>query len=102
MQYLHILFVSPFSEKSLYGEGVYFAKDAAYSARDRYSKQDTESGHKYMYLARVLVGKYTKGDKGIKKPPATFDSVVNDVDDPGIFVVFYDGQAYPEYLITFH
>ena len=29
------------------------------------------------------------------------DSVVNDVRDPTIFVVFHDAAAYPEYVITF-
>ena len=87
---------------------MYFAKDAQYAARDQYSPRDSR-GHKHMYLAKVLTGEYTKGRSGMKEPPAKdptnealkFDSTVNDVDDPHIFVVFFDGQAYPEYLITF-
>lgn len=62
-----------------------------------------------MYLARVLVGKYTAGKQGMKTPPAIdpskpeilFDSVVNNMDDPIIFVIFNDFHVYPEYLITF-
>lgn len=62
-----------------------------------------------MYLARVLVGKYAVGKQGLKTPPARdpskqemlFDSVVNKMDDPTIFVVFNDYHVYPEYLITF-
>ena len=104
------LFVSPFSERSLHGMGVYFAKGAKYSANDRYSPRDDGSGHKHMYLAKVLVGEYTKGVKGMKEPPPKdpndetikYDSAVDDVKTPIMFVVFYDGQAYPEYLITFH
>lgn len=30
-----------------------------------------------------------------------YDSTVNDVNKPSIFVVFRDAQAYPEYLVTF-
>lgn len=62
-----------------------------------------------MYLARVLVGKYTDGEQGMKAPPARdpsrpemlFDSVVDKTEDPTIFVVFNDYHVYPEYLITF-
>ena len=63
-----------------------------------------------MYLTRVLVGEYTVGRQGLLTPPAknptvdptdTFDSVVDQNPNPTIFVVFYDWQCYPEYLITF-
>ena len=89
-----------------YGDGVYFAKDASYSKG--YS-QPSSHGECCMYLARVLVGKYTAGKKGMKTPPAIdpskpeilFDSVVNKMDDPMIFVIFNDFHVYPEYLITF-
>ena len=30
-----------------------------------------------------------------------FDSVVDNIANPSIFVVFYDADAYPEYLITY-
>lgn len=64
---------------------------------------------RYIYLARVLTGFYTKGDSYMRVPPprhpkdpsVLFDSVVDQVRGPSIFVVFHDGQAYPEYLITF-
>ena len=62
-----------------------------------------------MYLAKVLVGEYTVGRQGMLTPPVknaydvcdTYDTVVDNVTNPGIFVVFYDWQCYPEYLITF-
>ena len=65
------------------------------------------SGYRYMYLAKVLVGEYTEGSSGLKAPPkkgtgtALYDSVVNNVSNPSIFVVFPDNHAYPEYLICF-
>ena len=40
-----------------------------------------------------------KNDPG--NPNAKFDSVVDNVNDPTIFVLFYDREHYPEYLITF-
>lgn len=92
---------------TMYGNGVYFASDASYSAQSTYSPPDS-NGFRYMYLAKVLVGEYTVGRKGLLTPPAkdkdptdTFDSVVDQIPNPGIFVAFYDWQCYPEYLITF-
>ena len=34
-------------------------------------------------------------------PTVLFDSVVDNTAHPSIFVVFYDADAYPEYLITY-
>lgn len=43
----------------------------------------------------------------MKEPPkdkngARYDSVVDNLNDPKIHVIFRDNQAYPEYLIKFH
>ena len=102
------LIVSLFLLATMYGNGVYFALDAFYSTRSTYSPPDAY-GCRYMYLTRVLVGEYTVGRQGLVTPPAkkasdptdTYDSVVDQIPNPGIFVVFYDWQCYPEYLITF-
>ncbi|NXL63108.1 PAR14 polymerase, partial [Chordeiles acutipennis] len=91
-----------------YGNGTYFAVDASYSASDVYSRPDGE-GKKYMYLARVLVGEYSQGTKGSITPAQKnpnnsidlFDSSTDDVNQPSMFIIFNDIQAYPEYLITF-
>uniref|UniRef100_S4R7X1 Poly [ADP-ribose] polymerase n=1 Tax=Petromyzon marinus TaxID=7757 RepID=S4R7X1_PETMA len=90
------------------GVGTYFALNAWYSASDTYSKPDA-NGTKYMFQARVLTGSYCKGDASMKEPPlkspfsktVRYDSVVDNCFSPSMFVVFYDNQAYPEYLITF-
>jgi len=78
---------------------VYFASASAYSING-FCPADA-SGLKYIYQARVLTGKYTRGQGGLKEPPAGFDSVVDNPSAPGAFVVFFDAQTYPEYLITF-
>ena len=93
---------------TVYGNGVYFAEDASYSARSTYSPPDA-SGLRYMYYSRVLVGEYTQGKQGLLTPPAknpndptdTYDSVVDQIPNPKIFVLFFDSQCYLEYLITF-
>ena len=62
-----------------------------------------------MYLAKVLVGEYCVGDPSMIVPPPKYpwkpeilyDSVVDNRSSPNIFVVFFDNQCYPEYLITF-
>ncbi|NWY06730.1 PAR14 polymerase, partial [Nothoprocta ornata] len=91
-----------------YGNGTYFAVNANYSAADTYSKPDA-AGKKYMYLARVLVGEYSVGRSGAITPSPKnssnsidlFDSSTDNVNQPTMFVIFNDIQAYPEYLITF-
>uniref|UniRef100_A0A8C4TQ41 Poly [ADP-ribose] polymerase n=1 Tax=Falco tinnunculus TaxID=100819 RepID=A0A8C4TQ41_FALTI len=93
---------------AMIGNGTYFAVDASYSAQDTYSRPDM-NGRKYMYLARVLTGQYCVGSSGLITPPPKhsadptdlYDSVVDNVNNPTMFVIFSDIQAYPEYLITF-
>ncbi|XP_075008918.1 protein mono-ADP-ribosyltransferase PARP14 isoform X6 [Calonectris borealis] len=91
-----------------FGNGTYFAVNASYSASDTYSKPDA-NGKKYIYLARVLVGEYSRGTVGSITPAAKkasnptdlFDSSTDNVNQPSMFIIFNDIQAYPEYLITF-
>ena len=88
-----------------YGHGTYFARDASYSLR--YATPGA-GGRRYMYLARVLVGQYCAGNSNMVVPPAKnpsrpeilYESVVDKQEGPSIFVVFYDNQCYPEYLLT--
>jgi poly [ADP-ribose] polymerase 10/14/15 len=62
-----------------------------------------------MYMASVLAGEYTQGKNSLMSPPPknpnnatiTYDTVVDNVTNPSIYVVFYDTQNYPDYLITF-
>ncbi|XP_026150830.1 protein mono-ADP-ribosyltransferase PARP14-like [Mastacembelus armatus] len=91
---------------AMYGNGVYFAVKAGYSA-SRFSPQDN-SGLRRLYAVRVLTGRYTLGQSGMNAIPARgndptdcFDSLVDNVQNPSMFVIFHDDQAYPEYLITF-
>ncbi|KAH3734403.1 hypothetical protein DPMN_040843 [Dreissena polymorpha] len=49
------------------GHGTYFSTAAKMS--DCYASPDPKSGHTFMLLCRVLVGKWTKGQHGLKRPP---------------------------------
>ncbi|KAG5833574.1 hypothetical protein ANANG_G00277340 [Anguilla anguilla] len=91
-----------------YGNGTYFAVAASYSASNTYSVPDAQ-GQKYVYLCRVLTGDFTTGSGGMIVPPPKsnsshhlYDSVTDNPNNPSMFIIFHDIQAYPEYLITFH
>ena len=86
---------------------MYFAVNASYSIGDTYSRPD-QQGFKYMYLARVAVGEFCVGNPSMRVPlaqPGTdelllYDTTVNRLGQPDMYVAYHDAQAYPEYLIT--
>ncbi|XP_026018057.1 poly [ADP-ribose] polymerase 14-like [Astatotilapia calliptera] len=91
-----------------YGHGTYFAVNASYSAQPTYSKPAAD-GSRLMFVARVLTGVFTQGQATMKvlplrnsqQPHNRFDSAVDKIDNPAMYIVFHDNQAYPDYLITF-
>ncbi|KAL2093805.1 hypothetical protein ACEWY4_011117 [Coilia grayii] len=89
---------------SHYGKGSYFARDASYS--DRYSALGSSS-RKIMFVAQVLVGDYTRGKSAYLRPPAResgkgfYDSCVDSVSNPSIFVIFEKYQIYPEFIVEY-
>ena len=104
MQDIPVLLNAFYFSGNLYGQGVYFGKDASVSLN--YAKGSP--GQRYMYLVRVLVGKYCPGNTDMKTPPflngingKRYDSAVDRPVNPREFVIFYDTQCYPEHLITF-
>jgi len=61
-----------------------------------------------MFVARVLVGDYVKGNAAYVRPPIKsadglrfYDSCVDNEFNPAIFVVFEKYQIYPEYIIDY-
>lgn len=104
-----------------YGKGSYFATDPSYShtysahsgtgvmTRLRLSNVSKTETFR-MFLAKVIVGSSTVGSYGTQRPPSKdssdplsplYDSCVNNVNDPTIFVVFERSQAYPYYIIEY-
>ena len=86
-----------------YGKGVYFARDSLYSSN--YATPDAE-GVKSMFLCRVIVGEYCEGVSDATIPAARkgsilFDTTVDNMANPSIYVTYHDAQAYPEYLVRF-
>jgi len=89
----------------VYGRGVYFAKNASYSASTTYSPPDSK-GVQSMFLVRVLTGFTCKGVNNQPIPDMRdasrnipFDTTTNA--DKSIFVTYHDSQQYPEYLVQF-
>ncbi|XP_041092740.1 protein mono-ADP-ribosyltransferase PARP14-like isoform X2 [Polyodon spathula] len=95
-----------FSFSCAYGQGVCFQMQAR-TALGKCTFDDNKC--KCMFLARVLTGKYTIGKKRITAPPAMdpkkpeelYDSVVDNIRSPSLFMVFSEDCTYPDYLITF-
>ncbi|PVD35527.1 hypothetical protein C0Q70_02490 [Pomacea canaliculata] len=89
------------------GKGAYFSTTAKYShSYTRVHTPVTGDPLRFMFLGRILVGQYTLGDPSYTKPPVRdrrrlYDSCVNDVSKPSIFVIFDLAQSYPEYLIQY-
>ncbi|XP_020360933.1 protein mono-ADP-ribosyltransferase PARP10 [Oncorhynchus kisutch] len=92
---------------TVYGQGVYFAVNSALSIQDQYSPPNAD-GHKFVFVTKVLTGDFTQGSHSMKTAPLKessdiplrYDSVADKTDNPSLFVIFNDTQAYPEYLIT--
>lgn len=85
--------------------GTYFALHATFA--NQYSLV-TQAGNstQMMFLARVIVGKYKKGEENFCKPDDDkkeniHDSCVNDTLNPRIFVIFDSNQIYPEYVLEY-
>ena len=100
-------FTTATSGLARHGKGVYFARDASYSTSKTYSSPDA-AGVQYMFACRVVVGEYCKGKANALVPDVRnaatdelYDSTVDDVSDPSIFVTYHDAQPYAEYLIEF-
>lgn len=93
------------SGRAVWGKGCYFALNASYSMSTTYSTPNAD-GLQHIFACRVVVGEYCKGREGLLAPPSrsgdiNFDSTVDDVRQPQIFVTYNDAQAYPEYLVQF-
>ncbi|UJR28929.1 hypothetical protein I4U23_010148 [Adineta vaga] len=76
------------------GQGIYFAIQSYTS--HRYTSPDA-NGLRYMFMARVLIGKTTVGSPSTRVCPPGFDTT----GARGIYVTYHDAQAYGQYLITY-
>ena len=80
---------------TLFGVGVYFSSNAAYS--HGYTSPNV-NGNRCMFVVRVLIGKTIIDNVSMKTRPSGFESTTDTIH---IFGTFHDAQAYAEYLITY-
>ncbi|CAF1016189.1 unnamed protein product [Rotaria sordida] len=69
----------------------------------RLQQQQTpsKSPRRYLFVCKVLVGRYTRGDPSMKTCPPGYDSLVDNILSPEVFVPSHDTQVLPEYLIAY-
>lgn len=90
-----------------YGKGTYFAKSARYAAL--YATKDEKSNAWALLVCRCIVGKSGLGKQFMKQselydkdnPAQQYDSLVNDLNNPQIYVINRDYHAVPLYVILF-
>lgn len=93
-----------------WGKGIYFARDAAYSDRPPYTKPEPD-GTKRMLLSLVVIGISCLGSKttqlctqyrsAVSGHTQTYDSLVDDLSNPEIFVVPDAAHGSPAYIIQY-
>ena len=95
-----------FTESNL-GIGVYFSSNVQ-AVNQTQAPGSGPNGYQYMYVCKVLVGDSQQGRANMISTTTNpnnggnpYDSAVDNVANPTWFVVFKDGQAYPEYLIEY-
>ncbi|UJR26717.1 hypothetical protein I4U23_008032 [Adineta vaga] len=57
---------------------------------------------RFLFVCKVLVGRYTRGEASMKTCPPGYDSLVDNIQSPEVFVTHHDAQVLPEYLIAYH
>ena len=93
-------------ERSLWGKGIYFARDASYS--HGFAGRDTK-GRKQMLMCLVVTGVSCLGYKDMpfvspfvdRDKRHVYNSAVDDLSNPEIFVVPEGRQAMPAYIIHY-
>lgn len=94
------------SQDQKYGAGIYFNKNPRNLATN--IREKCEMDHLIcIFEAEVVTGSYTRGNRSYIAPPLInassmklYDSVVDDIHNPEIFVIFNREQTLPLYLLT--
>lgn len=98
-------FKRDFNTLSVYGKGCYFATQPGYALLYSKRKENTNSSLQLLYC-HVLVGDYVQGKEGMQTPPQkpgkgiNYENMVDNLENPTIFVACTDHQAYPAVVLT--
>jgi hypothetical protein len=89
-----------FSNQGMWGRASYFAVNASYSHNYAFT---TRTKMMQMFSARVAIGKsiVLVANNTHVKPPDGYDTVSGTTGDSVVFMVYENGRAYPEHLITY-
>ena len=101
-------FRKEFNKSAASGKGTYFARDASYSVNGGYCCQ--KDGVYQIFQCRVMMGESHQGSSSYeltnwpKKDGGKgliYDSLVNRMKDPTVFVIHENVRAYPMFVIHF-
>jgi len=93
--------------EAVWGRGTYFARDAEYVAAGPFCGMPAADGTRRMLMCLVTTGMSCAGDPAhhgilpLRRKPHRYNSSVDSVSSPEIFIVQHPGAAYPAYAITF-
>lgn len=98
-----------FNRHHLYGKGTYFSSLASESAKYCTNDHQEDKEQLVMLVCRVIIGEYTVGNRDMDgasipyKPDkkTQYESCVNNMESPTIFVINRDYHAMPTHIITF-
>lgn len=91
---------------SVWGSGTYFARDAEYVHHGHFCKPRAD-GSRQMLMCLVMTGipclggEHQKGVLPFRHKPYRYNSAVDSLSNPEIFIVQHPSAAYPAYLITY-
>ena len=110
-------FMMQHSRKGKWGCGIYFAAKASYSNQYAYmgrQKPPSTLSHQKKQTKSLILAKLVVGDAVFLKPDSTlrfcphknkgqgrYDTVTGVTGGSKIYVVYENGRAYPEYLVTY-
>lgn len=101
-----------YCSSGMWGIAIYFAQNASYSHHYRFTTPEKKS---QIFFTRVLVGDcihIMPNDPSLRKPPQKstnsvmgfteyYDSVSGETGGSKVYMIYENGRAYPEYLITY-
>jgi hypothetical protein len=94
-----------YSTKGMWGTGLYFAENASYS--DGYAHSGG-AGQRSFILAKLLAGDevHLPSNNSLRFPPkkpggGIYDTVTGTTGGSKVYIVYENGRAYPEYLVTY-
>ncbi len=92
-------FSAKLNKVSAYGLGSYFATGAAYSRNFAVMSKDDMA---FMFVCDVITGTCGKGVANKRIDTTKFESGVNSIKAPSMYVIPNDNAIFPKYLVAFY